>query len=161
MPTTRREFMAGAALAGVLPPSVGAAALLRDDAAPAAARRVLRVGHLTDVHVQPERGAKQGFAAALGRSLSLDDPIEFLLTGGDAIMDAFAADEMRTRTQWDLWQAVLRDHPVPAAHCIGNHDIWGWNRSGSSTTGDEARWGKAWAIDELELPARHYSFDRA
>lgn len=124
-------------------------------------RRSLRFAHFTDVHVQPERSAKQGLAAALEHAQSLDDPPTFIVTGGDAIMDGFAADRARTSTQWDLWTAVLRDScSLPAMHTIGNHDIWGWDKSSSSTTGDEPAWGKAWAIENFDIPDRYHHRDQ-
>jgi 3',5'-cyclic AMP phosphodiesterase CpdA len=128
----------------------------------ASARRVLRFAHFTDVHIQPEKGAKAGLAEALEHAQSLDDPPALIVTGGDAIMDAFAADRVRTQTQWDLWTAVLKDHcSLPVLHTIGNHDIWGWDKSSSSTTGDEPKWGKAWAIEAFDIPGRYYHRDQA
>src|SRR5262249_31839476 len=43
-----------------------------------------------------------------------------------------------------------------------NHDVWGWTKSKSRTTGDEALYGKKWAAETLRLGPRPYrSFDRA
>src|SRR5687767_1706779 len=69
-------------------------------AAPAAPagqrRRALRVAHLTDVHVQPERGADKGLAACLHHVQAQPDKPDLILTGGDHIMDAMAKDKSRT-----------------------------------------------------------------
>jgi 3',5'-cyclic AMP phosphodiesterase CpdA len=50
---------------------------------------------------------------------------------------------------------------LPVEHCLGNHDIWGWNRRQSLASGREPRYGKRWAMDVLGLEERYRSFDRA
>lgn len=124
--------------------------------------RSIRIAHLTDTHVQPELEAAAGLAACFGHAASQPDRPELIVTGGDLIMDSFAAPQERTTLQWELWTKIVRDHcPVPIEHCLGNHDIWGWNKQKSKTTGDEARWGKKWACDVLGLEKPYRSFDRA
>jgi 3',5'-cyclic AMP phosphodiesterase CpdA len=124
--------------------------------------RSLRLGHLTDVHVQPERSAAAGLMKALHHAQSQTDPPQLLLAGGDSIMDSLAASLGRTKQQWQLWKQVLQDEcSLPVEPCIGNHDVWGWNREGSRTTGDEAGWGKQRALDEFQIAERYRSFDRA
>lgn len=130
--------------------------------ASAARKRVLRFAHLTDIHVQPERAAGKGLAAALRHVHALPDRPELILTGGDLIMDGFEATHERTRTQWDLFTSTFGDEcTIPVEHCLGNHDIWGWNRKRSKTNGDEQGWGKAWACDLLGLSGPYRAFDRA
>lgn len=46
----------------------------------------LRIAHMTDVHIQPERGAEEGLLQALEHMQSQGQPPELLLTGGDAVM---------------------------------------------------------------------------
>jgi 3',5'-cyclic AMP phosphodiesterase CpdA len=76
-------------------------------------------------------------------------------------MDAFAKPRARTEQLFDLWRKVLADHTdIPILHCIGNHDIWGWNRKDSGTTGSEPRWGKQWAMDAFGLAKPYYALDR-
>jgi 3',5'-cyclic-AMP phosphodiesterase len=124
--------------------------------------RVLRLAFLTDIHVQPERGAAEGFAACLRHVHALPDPPDLLLNGGDAIMDAVATDEARAQTQWNLFDTVLRENnTLPIQHCLGNHDIWGWNRRKSGCTGQEPLFGKQMALRQLGMASPYYRFDRA
>lgn len=124
--------------------------------------RVLRVAHVTDIHVQPERRAPQGMAACLAHVQALDDRPGLILTGGDHVMDAAAATRDRTRVQWDLWKRVLAaENAIPVHSCIGNHDIWGWQKEKSQATGLELDYGKKWATEALGLASRYYSFDQA
>jgi 3',5'-cyclic AMP phosphodiesterase CpdA len=153
-PLSRRGVIGlglGAAAGGlVVPAAAGVSPAARPER-----RRIVRIAHLTDVHVQPERGAADGFAAALRFVQSMADPPDILLTGGDAIMDALGADRARTAAQWAEWDAVVRNEvSLPIRHCIGNHDIWGWY-AGSGTTGDEPEWGKAWALDAFGMDRRY------
>jgi 3',5'-cyclic AMP phosphodiesterase CpdA len=50
---------------------------------------------------------------------------------------------------------------LPLESCIGNHDIWGWNKKDSGSTGNEVNYGKAWALEALGLEKPYRSFDRA
>lgn len=129
---------------------------------PSEKQRALRLAHITDIHVQPERGAVEGMTAALHHLQGLNDPPQLVINGGDAVMDTLATDVARTELQWKLWNRTLRDAcSLPVEHCIGNHDVWGWDKLQSGTTGEEAAWGKQRALDALELPSRYRSFDRA
>ncbi len=125
-------------------------------------RRVLRVAHLTDIHVQPERRAPEGMAACLDHVQSLREKPDLILSGGDHVMDAVRQKRDRTRIQWDIWKKVLKaENSIPVRSCIGNHDIWGWDKEKSHATGNEPDFGKKWAIEALDLPGRYYSFDQA
>lgn len=160
---SRRDLMkfAGMTAAGLaLPRSIA----LAESAAipPSGRRRVLRVAHLTDFHVQPERRANDGMIACLRHVQQLQDRPELILTGGDSIMDCFEADDARTTLQWNLWRSILKNEcSIPVRSCIGNHDIWGWNKTQSKTRGDEPNWGKKRSVEMLALPHRYYSFEQA
>src|SRR4051794_3251837 len=94
--------------------------------------RVLRGAHVTDIHVQPERRAAEGMAACLSHIQSLGDRPGLILPGGDHVMDAAGQSRVRTRLQWDIWARVLAaENSIPVHSCIGNHDIWGWEKEKS------------------------------
>jgi len=125
-------------------------------------KRTLRLAHLTDVHVQPELAADRGLAKVLHLVQEVKDKPEFILYGGDCIMDSFGQTRERTQLQWDLWKSILKQEcSLPSAACIGNHDVWGWEKSKSGATGDEPLYGKQWAVEALGLKRRYYSFDKA
>lgn len=130
--------------------------------APASRKRAIRVAHLTDIHVQPELKANDGMAACLKHMMAQKDKPTLILTGGDMVMDSFGADEARTKLQWDLWKKTFADGTdLPLQHCLGNHDVWGWDKKASKTTGAEARYGKKWAAEQFGVPRLHRSFDQA
>ena len=126
----------------------------------AGADGVLRVAHITDVHVQPERGGGRGMAACLRHIQSRKDRPSLILNTGDCIMDSFNHDRARTDLQWELWSKVLKDEcSLPIEHCLGNHDIWGWNKTRSGTRGVEPQWGKQRGMEALGLDRPYHSFD--
>jgi len=128
-------------------------------------RRSLRIAHLTDIHVQPERGAARGLAQALEHVQSLPethglDAVDLIITGGDTIMDALEVGRDRTKTQWELWRKAKADHcSLPVRSVIGNHDVWGWTRSRAGTNGEEPLYGKQWACEEFGREKPYESFD--
>lgn len=120
-------------------------------------KRVLRIAHITDLHVQPEHAAGLGMERCLDHAQSQRP--DFIFMGGDMVMDALHADRARVKSQWDIYQSVLRaNKSVPVVSALGNHDVWGW------AAGDrfchEPGYGKAYAMDRLELNRSYYSFDR-
>jgi 3',5'-cyclic AMP phosphodiesterase CpdA len=159
MPLSRRDFLSTSLVAGV------AGAGLPVLAAPNRTR-CLRIAHLTDLHIQPELDAVRGVASCFAHVQSIREKIgdegpDMIITGGDTIMDAMAADLARTKLQWELWRKVKADHCGLELHSvIGNHDVWGWTKATARTTGDEPLYGKRWACDEFGRDKPYTSFDR-
>ncbi len=177
--STRREWIkkAGASAAGAVLISQGVAGcapqgIAAPDSAPdsqlqsarrnPARKRVLRIAHITDIHVEPERHAAEGFAACLRHIHALPDRPDFIINTGDCVMDSIGATDARTKVQWDVWHSVLAaECTLPVEHCIGNHDVWGINKKKSGATGAEPNYAKRRAMKELGLSSPYRSFDRA
>ena len=130
-----------------------------------AARRPLRIAHLTDIHVQPELESARGLAACFAHVQSLPErgqaAVDLIVTGGDTIMDCMEAGRDRTQNQWDLWKKVKADAcGLEVKSVVGNHDVWGWTKSKAGTTGDEPLYGKQWACEQFGRALPYESFDR-
>lgn len=157
---TRRDFLIRTVAVGS--PLISLGSTVRSAGTSVNRKRVLRVAYMSDTHIQPERGAPAGVSKALRHIHELDDRPGLILTGGDSIMDSFGANRQRTEVQWELWDRVFQNEcEIEVRSCIGNHDIWGWNKEASLTDGTEAGWGKQLAVERLKLPNRYYSFDKA
>jgi 3',5'-cyclic AMP phosphodiesterase CpdA len=100
-------------------------------------------------------------SACLRHVNGLADKPDLIVTGGDQVMDTFDQGSARTETLWELWRSCLKsENSLPVEHVLGNHDIWGWNRKKSKLSGDEARYGKARALEEFGRERAYTSFDR-
>ncbi len=126
------------------------------------ARRALRVVHMTDVHVQPELRAPEGLTACLRHIQQMAVKPNLILSGGDHVMDCIRQPRDRTQVQWDLWKRIAADeNAIPIQACVGNHDIWGWNKSKSGANVNDPDFGKKWACDVLGLAKPYHSFTRS
>jgi len=120
----------------------------------------IRFAFLTDMHVKPDLKAEAGVARAFHHVQSLKSKVDFIINGGDSIMDALEADKQKTLTQWNLFNSILKkENKLPVYHCIGNHDVWGWFIKKDRPESDKL-YGKQWAIEMLALPNRYYSFTK-
>lgn len=120
----------------------------------------IRVAHLTDFHVQPELQAPRGMASCLHHVQSLKRKPDFIFNTGDCVMNALGTDRNRADVQWNVWNSVLKsDCSLPIHSCIGNHDIWGWAKDSSHTTGNEPGWGKKLVMDQLGLATPYHAFE--
>ncbi len=159
MPIKRRDLLAAAVPAVLLPASCARPGR-RAEQTPAP-KRVIRFAHFTDIHIEPRRNAPEGLAQALQHMQALEDKPTLLITGGDHVMDSFSAKASWTDEQFDAFRKVMRRHcRIPVKYCIGNHDVWGWDKKSSETTGREPHWGKNRPIHEFQMPGRYYGFSK-
>ncbi len=119
-------------------------------------KRVLRIAHITDVHVQPLIGALKGFEKCLHHIQNLAVKPDFIINSGDCIMEAHGLKDGKVKKQWELFQKILKnENSMPIYHCVGNHDI-----CCEGDTGHTFEDGKKWAMDEMALDKPYYSFDK-
>lgn len=149
--------LGGAAFLGMREPAVEA---MEQKPVDAERKRVARFAHFTDTHVYGKRRAPQGLATAIQHVHALDDRPDFILNGGDAIYDALEVSREEAESQWSIWKTTWKEHgSLPLRHCLGNHDVWGWNKAKSRTTESVAGWGKQLSLDYLGLERPYYEFD--
>lgn len=163
--TTRREFLnrSGAALGlcastgvdlgGLASPTPARAASPADES-----RRKFRFVHLTDIHLQPELGAERGFRKCIAHVNELKPRPDFVITGGDLIMDALEVDHARAVQLWKMYDDCCRDFAMPVYNTIGNHDIVGWS-SKAKVSPDHMDYGKKMFADHAGKGHVQQSFD--
>ncbi len=64
-------------------------------------------------------------------------------------------------TRWDSWNKIVKArNKLTIKSCLGNHDVWyGPDEALDNQYKKDPRYGKQWAIQELGLPERYYSFE--
>ena len=147
----RRRFLGGAA-AALAAPFAG------KSAAASTALRPFRFLHLTDIHVQPELAADEGFIRCLEAANASD--AQFILTGGDLVMDVHDQDFARAELLFDLYERIVRDHTDLTLHpCLGNHDVFAWSQR-RDVGPDHPQYGKQMFRDRFDLERTYYRFDQ-
>jgi 3',5'-cyclic AMP phosphodiesterase CpdA len=124
-------------------------------------KKAVRFAHLTDIHLKPGLIQEAGMAKAFQHVQLLKNKVDFIINGGDAIMDSLEADKQKTQTQWDLFHSLLKkENSLPIYHTIGNHDVWGWFVKENKPDNDRL-YGKVWAVETLQMKNRFYSFTKS
>ncbi|MBL0309250.1 MAG: metallophosphoesterase [Bacteroidetes bacterium] len=119
-------------------------------------KRSIRMAHLTDIHIKNERIAEYGMAAALREANSHPDKVDFIMNGGDSIMNAIGHTRLNIKNQWQAFHSIVKsDSSLPMYHCIGNHDIIGWVMPDK-----DHREAKKWVMDEYKIVRPYYSFSK-
>jgi 3',5'-cyclic AMP phosphodiesterase CpdA len=109
---------------------------------------------MTDIHVQPEKNAVEGFRSAIRKVNELKP--EFVVTGGDLIMDALGQTFGRADSLYDLYTSLSKEFDMPVYNTLGNHEIWGWY----DTTGallDHPEYGEK--MYEQRIGPRYHSWE--
>lgn len=111
---------------------------------------------MTDIHVQPELKADEGFKVAIQKVNSLKP--DFVITGGDLIMDALGQSHERATQLYALYKEVSQQFTVPVYNTIGNHEHFGlYVESGISP--DHPAYGKAMYKNQLGKGTTYTSFN--
>ena len=114
---------------------------------------VLRIAHITDVHLKNELGAPAKFIKCLHHIQEQTPKVDFILNGGDIVFDMNKENIGSIDAQWKLYEDILKsDNNLPMHYCLGNHDIW-WNEN----TKKDTFYGKKYSMDKLNLPKPYYS----
>lgn len=112
----------------------------------------------TDVHIQPERRAREGFAQAVDAMREAAPDAAFALCGGDIVLDANAVPYERASALYDLYWTHAQRLGLPIHHALGNHDFWGL-KAASGADPDDPHWGRQLFREKLGQAQTFYSFD--
>ncbi|MFC2085485.1 metallophosphoesterase family protein [Bacteroidota bacterium] len=115
-----------------------------------------RIVFMTDIHVQPERKAEEGFRTAIAKVNELKPDI--VITGGDLIMDALGQDYERSTMLYELYNEVSKEFNMPVYNTLGNHEVFGLYED-SGVSPDHPEYGKAMFKKRLGENKTYHSFD--
>lgn len=153
-PTRRQALAAGAAavLAPGLAPSAGA-----PHATSSRHRRALRIAHITDIHINGDKGSDLALARCLAHVRDPQREVDLIINTGDTVMDLNGATLDSARAQWKAYHAATKDHAgIDILHTLGNHDWFRWE----PPTADNPLGGRQMTVDQLGMPGRYYAVDR-
>lgn len=120
-------------------------------------KKQFTIAFICDIHVKPLDVAEAGMKKALQTINQMEKKPDFIINGGDSIMDALAADKEKTRAQWDLFNKIMNaENKLPLKYCLGNHDIWGWQLK--EDVKSDPLYGKAWWLQQTGNSKTYYSF---
>jgi 3',5'-cyclic AMP phosphodiesterase CpdA len=109
---------------------------------------------LTDIHVQPEKNATEGFKKAI-EAVNERKP-DFVITGGDLIMDALGQTYGRADSLYNLYDETAMNFSMPVYNTMGNHEVFGYYES-SGVDSTHALYGDK--LYQERLGNRYQAFD--
>ena len=109
---------------------------------------------VTDIHLQPEKNAVKGFTKAIECVNELNP--EFVITGGDLVMDAIDQPFERADMLYDLYLKTSGQFQMPVYNSIGNHEIFGFSAKSGV---DPAHPLYAKKMFQNKIGKTYYSFD--
>ncbi len=115
---------------------------------------VLRIAHITDVHIRDGDNAPERFKKCL--AAVKESGVDFIVNTGDSIHDASYKNVTRENVieQWAIWDDCMKSLTGYEVHsCLGNHDMW-WE----APSKEDDMYGKPYAVSRLKMPHRYYSF---
>ncbi len=150
---TRRSLLTAGAASAALP-------WVTTRSARAAERKpALRVAHITDVHITPERSSPDGVAAMFQHMFGKDWAPELIINSGDAVMAVDGkVSGAKAETYINLWKAAVKNVSVPIRSCLGNHDVWDGHEPTDAIPAKLKGFDLMTGV--LGMPAPYYSFDQ-
>ena len=116
-------------------------------------KQILRVAHLTDIHLKNQFNAPQKFVKCLHHVQQQSPKVDLILNGGDIVFDMNKENISTINEQWNLYKSTLQaECSLPMNYCLGNHDIW-WNEDDKA----QMLYGKKYSMDQLKLSVPYYS----
>lgn len=117
-------------------------------------KTVMRIAHLTDIHLKNKFDAPAKFVKCLHHLQQQNPKPDLILNGGDIVFDMNKENIGTINAQWQLMNGILKNESsIPTHFCLGNHDIW-WNENNK----EQAIYGKQYAMDQLKLTKPYNSF---
>jgi len=135
----RKEFIWSGLIA------TGASLLPKVSAAQApSTKKSFRFAFISDIHVKPGVIPETGMTKAIAHIQNLTPKVDFIINGGDCIMDALEATKESVQKQWELYHSIMgANNKLTVYPCIGNHDVYGWFQKVLDTA--NPLYGKNWA----------------
>lgn len=159
--SNRRDFIKRVSIVGLAAGLTPQLLEAKDNAVTGSDKRSIRIAHITDVHMIDHTNAETYFAKVLQELNSMKDKPDVIINTGDTVMDENRQTRETVQARWNSWNKVVTaENRIPIKSALGNHDVWyGPDDTLDAEYKKDKRYGKQWAIDELKMPHRYYSFE--
>lgn len=122
--------------------------------APEEKKKVMRIAHLSDIHLKDKFNAPARFAKCLQHVQQQHPRPDLILNGGDIVFDMNKEQLSTINEQWKLVHHLMQQEcSIPVQYCLGNHDIW-WNENNKG----QAIYGKQYSMEQLKMSSPYHSF---
>jgi 3',5'-cyclic AMP phosphodiesterase CpdA len=121
--------------------------------------RVLRIAHISDIHLDTRPVAVENFKRVFTEINTMKDKPDLIINTGDSVFAVDGREYTNAETQWNLLDSMLKKHnKIPMMSCIGNHDeLFGPNEATDKQYRDHKFYGKKWVQSILLMPNRYYT----
>jgi 3',5'-cyclic-AMP phosphodiesterase len=109
---------------------------------------------ITDTHIRPDLDAPHGCEMAFDQARASRP--DFVIQGGDLVVDAMAANRNTAEELFDLYDRVEKASSLPMYHVVGNHDLFGIDPS-SGVSPTDPLFGKG--LYKQRFGSTYSSFD--
>jgi len=113
---------------------------------------------MTDIHLQPELRATEGFQEVVKAVNGLNPKPDFVITGGDLVYDALGQSFARADSLFKSYKTICKTFQMPVYDCLGNHDVFGIYKS-SGIEPDHPEYGKTMFKQRLGNGNTYRSFN--
>jgi len=114
--------------------------------------------HYTDVHVQPELRAEEGYRLAVKAMNALKPKPALAIAGGDLVFDVFETGYERADQVFNIYTRVTAGFDMPVHAVIGNHDVFGVGPK-AGILGTHPEYGKKMFANRVGQGKTYRSFD--
>jgi predicted phosphodiesterase len=112
--------------------------------------------HATDFHIADQDRGVEGTVFSISKINEMAP--EFVIGGGDQIMDAYEVNFEDATANFDLWDQQAKMFNMPIYYVMGNHEVFGFDpKSGISP--DHPKYGKELFKERMGNGKVYYSFD--
>lgn len=113
---------------------------------------------MTDIHITDQHRGVEGFKKAIDFVNNLKPQPDFVLTGGDLIMDALGKNFYTADSLYTLYLNTIEKFNMPVYNCIGNHEYFGvYKKSGINP--DHPLYAEKMYIQRMNQENPYISFD--
>jgi len=113
---------------------------------------------MTDIHITHQHNGVEGFKKAIDCVNNLQPKPDFVITGGDLIMDALGKNFNTADSLYTLYLKTIENFKIPVYNCIGNHEYFGIYKK-SGITPNHPEYAEKMFLNRMDREKSYLSFN--